>query len=284
MPNSHFWDEEFKTIFNDEQLFLPMRWDGNDFLQTVERLFDYYKSKVKNRLDNENYLMIDQICKGIKMTLQEYLKGFPMKAYRKFNRVMETLKKVPFKVYQKTSHLEHVSASNDVLSLFRVVNVEDNRTYDRKRVFHTPYNLRSKVSSSRYSIAGYPSLYLGTTLKLCCAESANEKNLSLASMFKICRNFSETGVHIEVIELGIKPQDFIEVFSRRNFEDDISGEMWEFKSLLMQDSIKSAYCFWYPLIACCSYIRVNKKDPFAPEYIIPQLLMQCVTTKVNFKS
>ena len=276
-------DDEFKRIFDDKQLFLPMRWDGNDFLKTVERLLDYYKSKFENKSNcRELFNDIERICNGLEMTLQEYLKGFPAKAYAEFEKVMGKLRNNSLKVYQKTSYGEYIINFNDVLSLFRVVNVEDNRTYDRKRVFHTPYNLRSKVSSSRYSIAGYPSLYLGTTLKLCCAETANGKKLSLASMFKICRNFSQTGVHIEVIELGIKPQDFIEVFSRRNFEDDVSREKWEFKRLLMQNDVKNAYCFWYPLIACCSYIRVNKKDPFAPEYIIPQLLMQWVRNEMCY--
>jgi len=31
-----------------------------------------------------------------------------------------------------------------------------------------------------------------------------------------------------------------------------------------------------PLIAACSFIRVSKADPFASEYIIPQLLMQWI--------
>lgn len=48
--------------------------------------------------------------------------------------------------------------------------MDDVKPYSRTRVLHTPYNLRSKVSTSRYSIAGYPSLYLGTSLQLCCKE------------------------------------------------------------------------------------------------------------------
>ena len=44
--------------------------------------------------------------------------------------------------------------------------------------------------------------------------------------------------------------------------------------------IKEAYLLWYPLIAACSYIRPNKRDPFAAEYIIPQLLMQWARIKM----
>ena len=48
-------------------------------------------------------------------------------------------------------------------------------------------------------------------------------------------------------------------------------------------NVRSAYLLWYPLIAACSFIRTNKNDPFAAEYIIPQLLMQWVRSEINSK-
>lgn len=44
---------------------------------------------------------------------------------------------------------------------------------------------------------------------------------------------------------------------------------------------RSAYLLWFPVIAACSFIRANKKDPFAAEYIVPQLLMQWVRSEMN---
>ena len=35
---------EFKNLWEDEKLFLPIRWDGYDFLQTLNGLFDYYRN------------------------------------------------------------------------------------------------------------------------------------------------------------------------------------------------------------------------------------------------
>lgn len=51
----------------------------------------------------------------------------------------------------------------------------------------------------------------------------------------------------------------------------------------MDSDIRSAYLLWYPLIASCSYIRIDKSDPFAAEYIIPQLLMQWVRNEIGSK-
>ena len=37
----------FKDIMNDENLFLPIRWDGLDFLSTLDSLFNYYIKKLE---------------------------------------------------------------------------------------------------------------------------------------------------------------------------------------------------------------------------------------------
>ena len=138
-------------------------------------------------------------------------------------------------------------------------------------MFHIPYNLRSKVSTSRYSIAGYPSLYLGTSLALCCEEINLDpyKDFALASLFKFGIGFEYINADVRVIELGIKPQDFLQ-------ERDSNESYQRFipNNLLKRNDVRSAYLLWYPLIASCSFIRTNKNDPFAAEYIIPQLLMQ----------
>lgn len=140
--------------------------------------------------------------------------------------------------------------------------------------------MRSKVSTSRYSIAGYPSLYLGTSLQLCCEEIHIDPfmNFALASMFRLEREMEYTGTNIQVIELGIKPQDFIGI-------NDINETMGRRISRMLLDDreVRASYFLWYPLIAASSFIRTSKNDPFAAEYIIPQLLMQWVRSEMETK-
>lgn len=45
---------EFKNLWEDEKLFLPIRWDGYDFLQTLNGLFDYYIKKLDLLPNNGN--------------------------------------------------------------------------------------------------------------------------------------------------------------------------------------------------------------------------------------
>ena len=163
--------------------------------------------------------------------------------------------------------------------IYRVTRVTDNIPYGRDRVFHTPYYLRSKVSTSRYSIAGFPSLYLGTSLELCCEEAQinPHEHFTIASRFQLNCDFERSNIEINVIELGIKPQDFLSIDRENNYLRNRTVS----RDVLKKLDIYGAYLLWYPLIAACSFIRVNNKDPFASEYIIPQLLMQWVRSEMR---
>lgn len=284
-------DREFKKVFDDSKLFLPIRWNGNDFSETLKGLFDYYIDKIDESISQEWKGNVDlkiqmipciqRICGLLRTSVDEYLRGFPSKAYSIFSDAMRQLMDKPLRIYYK-SDADYFRGENyeDRLKLFRVVKVNDNKPYDRTRVFHTPYYLRSKVSTCRYSIAGYPSLYLGTSLRLCCEEiHLHPKDLGLASLFQLDRNIEYTNTSIRVIELGIKPQDFLG--QERLAEHELTLRRTQLRNLLSDNQVRVAYLLWYPLIAASSYIRVAKEDPFAAEYIIPQLLMQWVRIEMS---
>lgn len=277
-------DCQFKRILSKNKFFLPIRWDGEDFVNTLNRLYDDYLTSINRELkDVEEQKLIDQdiasihtVCKRIVELAKEYLNGFPAQAFQTFSSAMQILIREPLAIYQKSIYDQFqvdVYSNNDPLMLYRAARVYENKPYSRRRVFHTPFNLRSKVSTSRFSIAGYPSLYLSTSLELCCQEIHVSPflDLVLASAFQLDRSIERSNINIRVIELAVKPQDFFSHNSpngirRRKIPRDV----------LEKQETHNAYLLWYPLIAACSFIRVNKADPFAAEYIIPQLLMQWV--------
>ena len=79
--------------------------------------------------------------------------------------------------------------------------------------------------------------------------------------------------------MALKPQDFIE--EERN--NEINHRRFG-RDFLVESGRRTKYLLWYPLIMSCSFIRANKTDPFAPEYIIPQLLMQWLRKKMSSKN
>lgn len=279
-------DSEFKKILEDERLHLPIRWDGSDFTKTLENLFSNYIRKLESVSQIERYgrhIHLDvnnvkSVCGFLQRAVKYYLNGYPAKAYETFESYMYKFMETNFSIYNGVGKKQF---ENDDLRLFRVAKVNDNRPYKRERLFHTPYNSRSKVSTSRYSIAGFPSLYLGTILELCCNEiHVNpQQDFVLASMFKIEKNTCYTNTNIKIIDLGIKPQDFLYENEEENLLRGRRLDMYSQSSSLDDSEIKAKYLLIYPLIAACSFIRTNKDDPFAAEYIIPQLLMQWVRSE-----
>ena len=293
-------DKAFRRIMRDPKLALPIRWEGGDFKKTLDMLFEYYSQKLfeAQSMDPGGIAQfaierLQTITQPLTKAVEEYQNGFPAKAYNIFKTLMEHFIDSPFNIYCKSGVL---SEREDSLHLYRVAKVEDNKPYGRPRVFHTPFNMRSKVSTCRYSIAGHPSLYLSTSLELSCNEIHADpiRDLILASYYQLDRNSRSSHLTIKVVDLGIKPQDFIEPNDLSAdqvdyFEDNHQNSKSKrtnkgrnvFSGLTRQYYIRENYLLWYPLIAACSFIRVNKKDPFAAEYMIPQLVMQWVRSEMS---
>lgn len=282
-------DEQFRDILKDEQFHLPILWDGLNFSHTLDWLFKRYLRKLyqinnssKNNLNaiQVNLDKIRLVCDILVTTVNHYLNGFPQRAYLFFKWAMFVLEEEPLVIDAENV----ISQDNkETAKLFRVVGVDDNKPYPRSRVFHTPFNLRSKVSASRYSIAGHPSLYLSTSLNLCCEEIHYNpyKQFTLAGRFELHSVYKNDNKLIRVIDLGVKPQDFKDVERDNEIEQRHQHQKRHIRNKLLEDNVvRSSYLLWYPLIAASSFIRTNKNDPFAVEYILPQLLMQWVREKM----
>ncbi|WP_320163677.1 hypothetical protein [uncultured Trichococcus sp.] len=260
----------FHNIMREDIFHLPKLRSEKDYYSDVKCLFEEYQNRVVGILNGEESAQIKGICDEILKALASYTNGLPYSSYQHFNKVMDTLQEGEngLIISQKTDITSRFDSDhNDPLHLYRVRATAENRTYKRAEIFHTPYRLREKVSTCRYSISGFPSLYLGTSLALCVEESAQTKeSLLIASRFKLNRNRTNNGnINIQVIDLGVKPQDFLrEMVATRN-----NSHIRPFA-----DALARQYLIQYPLMAACSYIRKSKRDPFSPEYVIPQLLMQ----------
>ena len=121
------------------------------------------------------------------------------------------------------------------------------KLYTRKEMFHIPDNQRENVSNQRFSVNGYPCLYLGKSVWDCWEE------LDEPYFDDIC--FSA----FKAIE-DIKLADLILPTTEENLN---IGESINYFNLLSN----------LPLIISCSIKTLNESASFKHEYIIPQLLM-----------
>ena len=118
------------------------------------------------------------------------------------------------------------------------------RLYSREEMFHVPFELRSKVRSSRYSILGYPCLYASTSVLGAWCEMGEP------SLEKFSVSALKVASDIHLLDLTLPME-----------EDERSEEK----------IIKN-----WPLIMACSVRVKHREDPFKPEYVIPQLVMSTI--------
>lgn len=277
-------DDYIKTM-KEPFMQLPKQWDGRDLSSTVNEIYTLYLSSIKPMLGSTDYINIQRVCRKIVRALKNYYWGYPSRAFRNLKEVMDIVFDRPVKVYQKSGMWTQPFDTYDPLKLYRIRNVLVEKSYSRDEIFHIPYNNRSKVPSCRFSIAGFPSLYLSTCLELAREEvKPQEKEYTISSRYELIRDILENRNHdIKVIEFAIKPYDFVKDSENRNtnFQDGTIGDNNRVLNgvNLNSSEVRLNYLYWYPLILACSIIRINRNDPFAPEYIVPQMLMQWVHMK-----
>jgi len=251
----------FQNLFKKLKIDLPIRWDGNDFLKTIKKEMERYIFSVELLLNDGELRDVRNISNLIVDSIEFYLNGSPSLAYTKISALID-------------DYLEKFTMiDNPDIEYYRIARVNKNCSYGRERIFHPPFSLRNMISTNRYSIAGYPCLYLSSNLNLCFKEIDYNpyEDYYIVSKFKINKNIID---RIEILDLSVKPQDFIDNGSKLTNDSEIGKITYNFKN----------YLYAFPLIMACSFIRTDKNAPFAPEYIVPQLLLERLKNQFKNKT
>ncbi|HDD9541679.1 TPA: hypothetical protein PBQ66_003988 [Escherichia coli] len=199
---------------------------------------------------------IEKIQHGLTNSLKAFLSGDIKGAYDIFDEVLS----YPT-VYR---HLRRISIPlkeicNKHKPLFRV-RKSDRPVVTRKEIFHIPFTHRHLVNAQRYSVAGLPCLYLGSSLYICWQEmdKPDFDKLYLSS-------FISWDEESYILNLAA---DFLYSRTAKGFYGDISNR---------DNLIKISYLTLWPLIIACNYLKQNENSSFNQEYIIPNLLMQWIS-------
>lgn len=129
----------------------------------------------------------------------------------------------------------------------------NNPNEHRIEFFHVPFTKRYLMSTYRYSIPGYPSLYGSSSLYGCWEEMGRK----------------------DVTEYGyaaFKSVNSIQYLDLR----------WQFSNDIINDEVKlAAYILRLPLIIACSMQVKYSTDKFVPEYIFSQQIFQWLISKLR---
>ena len=134
---------------------------------------------------------------------------------------------------------------------------------DANEMFHIPSQKRQLASNERFSLCGFPSLYLSTMQQLAWQECGCPPEYYCSEY-----QYLPSGTQDDWKIIALCPPR--EIRSRFSHMCHNPGEFDLWLSII-ERSLKT-----YPLVLACSFTNASGKAPFKQEYIIPQMLMQWV--------
>jgi hypothetical protein len=256
---------ELENIINRFDAFITSyQSDSRSFQEYVLNTMDQYKqaiftadlygSEIKAFTIEEADLKIriNQICDGLTDTINHFFN-----VSRTDGVALKSLEKVIKDAKLFANHSLYFRTNE--LSLYRLRGHDNTKHagfYERKELFHLPFEMANKASTMRYSLNGIPCLYVANSVYVAWEEMRKQPKEYAVSLFK-----NQSPLHF--VELDSTP------FYKRKYEN--SNDKYD-------DLID--YAMLFPIILC-SALKIKNNDeqnPFKPEYVIPQLLLECSKT------
>ncbi|MDS1813993.1 hypothetical protein [Escherichia coli] len=230
------------------------------YLKTIIK----YKSNNKDGMPNFDELIskVKNIQNGITLSLESFLSGDIKSAYDHFDKTFSDNSTIQH-IHRITTPLS--SICNHKKPLFRVRKSENPLT-SRDEIFHIPFSNRHFVSAQRYSVAGLPCLYLGTSVYVCWQEMGKPDFDKL-----FISSFTTSETEYKVLNFASQ----ILLHPSPNYADE--------NKLAETNRVKASYLIFWPLIIACNYLKNHRSATFIQEYIIPNLLMQWISRKTYSK-
>lgn len=147
------------------------------------------------------------------------------------------------------------------------IKLGDDSRKKKAELFHIKDSKRNLIGAYRFSIPGFPCLYLTSGFELGWFESGMPKQFSYCRML-----IEESGDNaLRLIDISNRPVELL------------SGiRVWILNAKDNQDELRKIhnyflnYIITYPLAAACSIKVKDRDDKFVEEYVIPQMFMNWV--------
>lgn len=181
------------------------------------------------------YKAADSACTAVFDTYKLALAGYREKALERL-----------YSCYFNKGLIENFIEDVDNNTKFYRLRASDNyRLFSNEEMFHIPFDKCQKTSNNRFSISGFPILYLGSSIYGCWLEMGQpDIEKANVTLYQI-----DSEACVKCLPL-IMPKN---------------------RDKLTIDQIKLL-----PLILASTMKVQQPNEPFKPEYVIPQLLTECV--------
>jgi len=252
----HIDINKFKIPIKQTEDFFP------DFLKTkLSEYVEYYKMNILEHVDekipfegDKKFVIIDKIEKlvdEINKVVEKYYEGNILQSTQLFNQVLDD---ILFDELHKLDFFNEIEANSN---FYRARKCSNDKVFSKEDLFHIKFEDRHLVSTNRFSVIGFPALYLGDSTYTCWEEYGQHKLRDLY-FSRLINTRKLKIVRIEKIE---------DLFNR--FKNPSNTDIFSILS----------YFVLFPLTISCSITVRNRNGNFKPEYIIPQLLLQYISQK-----
>jgi hypothetical protein len=277
----------FESIEEDYELLLPHEIDQDSkYKSELARMLKYFIGKVssfalptdlsQNILKVVN-LLIGENClnKGV---VDFYYEGKIADAIKKLEEIVDIYLEYPLAIstlensfafksfvpYLADTDPYKIQCNNSPLIFFKARLSERIYHFSAFDLLHIPFNDRYKASGQRFSLAGIPCMYFGTTPYICWMELGRPSNERFnAAAFKLDDNF-------KILNLRCSWTLICDI-AKDTFEN--------IKSIDKEKVLYSLLILW-PLVCATSFRVKNGIDRvFRSEYMISQLLMLAIQSK-----
>ena len=171
------------STYGKSEISFPFQYkDGEDYIDCIDRLFHVYQDAI-DKLDSNDIKILNACLNGIPPyhkrikqcdivrdvndivhmlhdTIVCHFKGDPISAYEHFEK---------FFLKDERYFILFCPQIPDYPD-FTLYRMREGNYSSPGELFHIPFEIRSKVSPERFSILGYPILYLGKSLYICWEE------------------------------------------------------------------------------------------------------------------
>lgn len=231
-----------QELYNEIKTLAPFASNEEDYRKVLREALIKYRNLLSQLDENDRLDNWDTHKKNIQSLTSKIVdiattsyNGLPSSAYDKFRNVLSK--------YEQ-SLMSYTVRMNT--SFYRMRVIKDRRTGIKyEEMFHIPLTLRRIVKTQRYSMPGFPCLYLGMSVYGCWEEL--HRPIMIDCWVSRLNNTRE----FQLLDLRYP-----------------SNDLWE------NQFDKCIYMI--PFIIACMIPVKNADDIYKPEYIIPQLFIEWV--------
>ena len=246
-----------QKLYDKITTMVPVKSDEKkDFREIVSATLNEYFLDVKHLNVEERpeqwdkiKARIKQLCDGINRSIESEYRGMRHSAYTSIKNQLDGYKTQKTEIAGLALNENIYTVKQGTVAYrMRKVELEEQHKLRPKDMFHIPLDKRGLVETQRFSVPGYPCLYLAHRVYGCWEEMGRPAfGTVMVSKF-------ETQQEFKLLDLRVP--------SKEDWEKDLV------RCLLM-----------FPLVIASMVQVSNSKDKYKPEYLIPQLLTEWVISK-----